>query len=190
MAKPAISRIFALRILRISQNLAYNERRQQHCYQKKEFLHFSTLIKVFSLVKWWMCNNNGFFVTFSPLSRRRAPQKLPKKEFELSEHSEFPNSRQLQGAQGIRHGRTSDRGALSFGSFSFGQAKKMNNGLTSFVNLSGFIRGWLVSGPESLLDLSAKNGSVSYSISCKIQLPAKITPGKNRQKAGINNNNR
>jgi len=85
MAKPAISRIFALRILRISQNLAYNERRQQHCYQKKEFLHFSTLIKVFSLVKWWMCNNNGFFVTFSPLSRRRAPQKLPKKEFELFE---------------------------------------------------------------------------------------------------------
>jgi hypothetical protein len=44
----------------------------------------------------------------SPLSRSRAPQKLPKKEFELSERSEFSNSRQLRGAQGIRHRRTSD----------------------------------------------------------------------------------
>jgi hypothetical protein len=35
------------------------------------------------------------------LARSRAPQKLPKKEFELSERSEFSNSRQFRGAQGI-----------------------------------------------------------------------------------------
>ncbi len=37
---------------------------------------------------------------FFPLARSRAPQKLPKKEFELSERSEFSNSRQIRGAQG------------------------------------------------------------------------------------------
>jgi hypothetical protein len=48
----------------------------------------------------------------SPLSRCRAPQKLPKKEFELSECCEFSNSRKLRETQGIRHRRTSDRGAF------------------------------------------------------------------------------
>jgi hypothetical protein len=56
----------------------------------------------------------------TPLARSRAPQQLPKKEFALSEP---PQGASLQtpgsceDAQGIRRRRTSDTGALSFGSF-------------------------------------------------------------------------
>jgi hypothetical protein len=47
---------------------------------------------------------------------------MPNKEFELSERSEFSNSRQLRGAQGIPKGQMP--GAFSFGSFSLGTQRK------------------------------------------------------------------
>jgi hypothetical protein len=73
------------------------------------------------------------------LSYSRAPQKLPKKEFELFEHPargyklrEFSNSRQDRGVpfQGINSGNYAESGANDwcpfFWFFFFGQAKKMN----------------------------------------------------------------
>jgi hypothetical protein len=59
-----------------------------------------------------------------PLSHSRAPQKLPKKEFELFERSEFTNSRQVRGAQGTPLKAGQMTGALSFGSFSLGKQRK------------------------------------------------------------------
>jgi len=59
-----------------------------------------------------------------PLSCSRAPQKLPKKEFELFERSEFSNSRQVRGAQGTPLQVGQMTGALSFGSFSLGMQRK------------------------------------------------------------------
>jgi hypothetical protein len=59
-----------------------------------------------------------------PLTRRRAPERLPKKEFALFERSEFANSRQHRGAQGIPPtAGQGAQGALSLVRF-FGQAKK------------------------------------------------------------------
>jgi hypothetical protein len=62
------------------------------------------------------------------LARSRAPQKLPKKEFELSEQSEFSNSRLLRGAQGSPQDQVTRVPFLSpFHCWFvfFGQAKKM-----------------------------------------------------------------
>jgi hypothetical protein len=59
-----------------------------------------------------------------PLSCSRAPQKLPNKEFELFERSEFSNSRQVRGAQGTPLKAGQMTGALSFGSFSLGMQRK------------------------------------------------------------------
>jgi hypothetical protein len=45
-------------------------------------------------------------------------------EFELSERSEFSNSRQIRGAQGTPLQAGQMTGALSFGSFSLGMQRK------------------------------------------------------------------
>jgi len=79
-----------------------------------------------------------------PLSCSRAPQKLPKKEFELFEHPargyklrEFSNSRQVRGVpfQGINSGNPSESGANDWCPFFwfvfFGHAKKMNRFILS-----------------------------------------------------------
>jgi hypothetical protein len=75
------------------------------------------------------------------ISRRRAPQKRPKQEFELFERSEFLNSRAFRGAQGSSVTRNQVNGCPFFWFVFFGQAKKMNiEKHDSICNSSSFFK--------------------------------------------------
>jgi hypothetical protein len=64
---------------------------------------------------------------FPPLSRRRAPERLPKKGFALFEATaEFAKPRQHRGAQGIPPTAGQVAGCLFFGSFLWA-SKEMNS---------------------------------------------------------------
>jgi hypothetical protein len=77
--------------------------------------------------------NRGANALLFPIVKQPSTAEVAEKEFELSEPSEFSNSRQLGGAQGIRHRRTSYRVPFLLVRFSLGKAKKMNNNLTFFT---------------------------------------------------------
>jgi hypothetical protein len=63
---------------------------------------------------------------FFAISRRRAAQNLPNKEFGLFERSEFPNSRQIRAVQGSPPQVDQVAGCPFFWFVFFRQVKKMN----------------------------------------------------------------
>ena len=70
--------------------------------------------------------NPAEVIFLNAISRRRAAQNLPKKEFELFERSEFLNSRQIRAAQGSpAFLRDQVNGCTFFGSFLYA-SKEMN----------------------------------------------------------------
>jgi len=71
------------------------------------------------------------------LARRRVPEKLPNEDQKLFEHANGGRVFLIPAALEERRGSAKggqEAGCISFGSFSFGQAKKMNMKLEFFYS--------------------------------------------------------